>query len=226
MICIPIVAATNEEALLKMERSLHLADSIELRIDSIRDVNLSELIGAKNNTPLLITNRKRDEGGSFEGNEGESVALLKEAVALGAEYVDIELSTGDALIEELLLKIRNHDRQTSLIISHHDFNGTSSEEKLKETFNECLLAGADIVKIVTFANSVEDNLKVLNLIPYAKRKGKEIITFCMGNLGRISRAVAPLLGSYLGFASLEAGDESAPGQMTAHEMKQVLAILK
>lgn len=226
MICIPIVAGTNEEALLKMERSFPLADIIELRIDSIRNVNLSELISAKSNTPLLITNRKKDEGGSFEGSERERIALLKEAVELGAEYVDIELSTEDALIEELLLKIRNHDSQTGLIVSHHDFNGTLSEKRLKEKFNECLRAGADIVKIVTYANSVEDNLKVLNLIPYAKRKGKEIITFCMGNPGRISRAVAPLLGSYLGFASLERGDESAPGQMTAHEMKQVLTILK
>ncbi|MBE9547301.1 MAG: type I 3-dehydroquinate dehydratase [Proteobacteria bacterium] len=226
MICIPIVAGTNEDALLKMERSLPLADIVELRIDSIRNVNLSELISAKSNMPLLITNRKKDEGGSFEGSERGRIALLKEAVELGAEYVDIELSTEDTLIEELLLKIRNYDSQTGLIVSHHDFNGTSSEKKLKETFNECLRAGADIVKIVTFANSVEDNLKVLNLIPYAKRKGKKIITFCMGNPGRISRAVAPLLGSYLGFASLERGDESAPGQMTAHEMKQVLTILK
>ncbi len=226
MICIPIVASTSEEALLKMGKSFPLSDIIELRIDSIRNVNLSELVSAKRNTPLLITNRKRDEGGRFEGSERERVALLKEAVELGVEYVDIELSTEDALIEELLLKIRDHDRRTSLIVSCHDFKETPSEKKLMSISEACLGAGADIIKIVTYANSVEDNLKVLNLIPYAKRNGKEIIAFCMGDLGRISRVFAPILGSYLSFASLERGDASAPGQLTIEEMKQVLRILR
>ncbi|GAI66511.1 unnamed protein product [marine sediment metagenome] len=225
MICIPIVARTNEEALLKMERSFPLSDVIELRIDSIRNVDLSELIAAKRGK-ILITNRKMDEGGRFEGSERERVTLLKEAVKLGAEFVDIELSTENTLIEELLFIIRNHDNKTKLIVSHHDFNRTSSEKELKDRFNECLKAGADIVKLITYANSMEDNLMVLNLIPYAKRKNGEIIAFCMGDLGRISRAMAPLLGSYLSFASLEKGDESAPGQMTAREMKQIFRILR
>ena len=231
MICIPIIAMTNEEALLKMESSFPQADIVELRIDYIRNINLNELVstkraGAYRNMPLLITNRKTDEGGRFEGSERERVALLKEAVELGVEYVDIELSTEEALIEELLQKIHNNDNQAKLIISHHDFNRTSSEKELKDRFNECLKAGADIVKMVTYANSMEDNLRVLDLISYAKRKNEEIIAFCMGDLGRISRVMAPLFGSYLSFASLEKGDESAPGQITINDMKQIFRILR
>ena len=231
MICIPIIAMTNEEVLLKMERSFPQADIVELRIDYIRNINLNELIstkraGAYRNMPLLITNRKIDEGGRFEGSERERVALLKEAVELGVEYVDIELSTEEALIEELLQKIHNNDNQAKLIISHHDFNRTSSEKELKNRFDECLKVGADIVKMVTYANSMEDNLRVLNLISYAKRKNEEIIAFCMGDLGRISRVMAPFLGSYLSFASLEKGDESAPGQITINDMKQIFRILR
>jgi 3-dehydroquinate dehydratase type I len=96
---------------------------------------------------------------------------------------------------------------------------------LKARFNECIEAGAGIVKIVTYARSVEDNLKILNLIPYSRRKKRQIIAFCMGKPGRISRVVAPLLGSYLSFASIERGYESAPGQMTIHEMKEIFRIL-
>jgi 3-dehydroquinate dehydratase type I len=225
MICISITATTNEEALLKIKKSALLADVIELRADYIRDISLGKLIGAKEGK-LLITNRKMDEGGRFEGSESERVALLKEAVRLGVDYVDIELSTKEALIEELLLKIRGNDNRTKLIISHHDFNKTPPERELKKRFYECRGAGADIVKIVTYANSVEDNLRVLNLIPYAIGNNKAIIAFCMGNSGRISRAVAPILGSYISFASLERGDESAPGQITASEMKEILRILR
>jgi 3-dehydroquinate dehydratase type I len=86
-------------------------------------------------------------------------------------------------------------------------------------------AGADIVKIVTFAKKMEDNLKVLGLIPYAQKKGLKIIAFCMGEKGKISRIMAPMLGSYLTYASLDKGEESAPGQMTVEEIKQVLRIL-
>ena len=37
--------------------------------------------------------------------------------------------------------------------------------------------------------------------------------------------MAPLLGSYLSYASLEKGAESAPGQLTIEEMKQIQKIL-
>ncbi|MCK5552587.1 MAG: type I 3-dehydroquinate dehydratase, partial [Deltaproteobacteria bacterium] len=91
--------------------------------------------------------------------------------------------------------------------------------------DECNGAGADIVKIVTYANTMEDNLRVLGLIPHTRRTGGEIIAFCMGELGRISRIMAPLLGSYFSYASLERGAESAPGQLTIEEIKGVFKIL-
>jgi 3-dehydroquinate dehydratase type I len=55
--------------------------------------------------------------------------------------------------------------------------------------------------------------------------GREIIAFCMGEKGGLSRIAAPLLGSYLSYASLEKGAESAPGQFTAAEMKRILKVL-
>ena len=85
--------------------------------------------------------------------------------------------------------------------------------------------GADIVKIVTRARAMEDNLRVLNMIPMARRLGIQIITFCMGPMGRISRIASPLLGGYLAFASLAEGEESAEGQMPLIEMKKILNLV-
>ena len=48
----------------------------------------------------------------------------------------------------------------------------------------------------------------------------------MGAKGRLSRVAAPLLGSCMSYASLEDGAESAPGQLTAREMKTILGILQ
>jgi 3-dehydroquinate dehydratase type I len=89
----------------------------------------------------------------------------------------------------------------------------------------CIRAGADIVKIVTTARSSADNLSVLSLIPYGRSKGKEMIAFCMGEAGIVSRIAAPALGAYLTFASLRRGAESAPGQIAAAPMRRILRLL-
>jgi 3-dehydroquinate dehydratase type I len=224
MICIPIIANTQDAALMQMERSFPLADILELRIDRIEDVNLEKLMSKKQGK-ILVTNRRKDEGGGFPGTERDRVELLKEAVALGADYVDIELRTEEALIKELAARIGNHHGRTKWIISHHDLIGTPSERVLRMKLNETTGTGADITKIVTYAKRMEDNLRVLGLIPYARRKELEIIAFCMGEMGRMSRVMAPLLGSYLGYASLERGAESAPGQLTIEEMKLIFEVL-
>ncbi len=225
MICVPVVAATNEEAVKQMDKCFPLADVVELRVDFIRNVNLIKLLSAKKGK-VLVTARKKDEGGNFEGDEKERFSLLSEAVTLGADFVDIELSTDETFTKKLLEDIKKYGDQTKLIVSHHDFNGTPSESKLQNIFNECAGRGAHVVKIATFANSAEDNLKILELITHAKRMNQKIIALCMGEEGKISRIMAPYLGSYLSFASLERGAESAPGQLTIEEMREIFRILK
>jgi 3-dehydroquinate dehydratase type I len=150
---------------------------------------------------------------------------LQAAVALGADYVDIEARTEQRLIRELVAQIERHHHRTKWICSSHDFSGTPPEAQLRKRFNACSRTGADIVKIVTHAHEMEDNLRLLGLIPYARNKGQAIIALCMGEIGRISRVMAPLVGSYWSYASLEKGAESAPGQLTIEEMQLISKIL-
>jgi 3-dehydroquinate dehydratase type I len=226
MICIPIVATTTEAALAQMEKGAPLADVLELRLDQIRDVDLKKLMNSKRTGKrILVTNRHKDEGGGFSGSERERVVLLKDAVALGADYVDIEARTEKHLIGDLVAQIEKHHNRTKWIISSHDFSGTPSDKALRKRFDACSRMGGDIVKIVTHAHAVEDNLRVLGLIPYARNKGRAIIALCMGGQGKISRVMAPLLGASWSYASLEKGAESAPGQLTAEEMLLIHGLL-
>jgi 3-dehydroquinate dehydratase type I len=209
-----------------MEQASPLADCLELRIDQIRDCNLELLMRRRRpGSRLLVTNRRKAEGGGFGGSERERIALLKEAVALGADLVDIEASTARPLLGELKQQIKKHGNRTQWICSSHDLERTPSEGVLQKRFNACSRVGADFVKICTYAREAADNLRVLGLIPYARKRGKGIIAFCMGEEGRISRVLALLLGSYLSFASLDKGAASAPGQLTIGEMRQILEIL-
>ncbi len=220
-ICIPIMAENVESALRKMKRAFPVADILELRIDRIGDVNLKRLLERKKEN-ILVTNRRKEEGGGFAGKEMERVALLREAASLGTGYVDIEAGTDVALIHELKEAIRKSGQGTRLIVSHHDLRRTPGTRSLRKKLDECAAAGADIVKIVTSARAMEDNLRVLSLISAGRKKGVVVIAFCMGEMGRVSRVMAPLFGSFLTFASLDKGEESAPGQFTAEEMRKIL----
>ena len=130
-ICVSITARTTREALVKMEEGFAQADILELRIDGIQRVNLKKLVG-HNKGEIVITNRVKEEGGDFAGEEKERVALLLEAVALGADYVDVELRTAPVLIARLKKKIEACRGQTKLILSYHNFERTPSLEGIKK----------------------------------------------------------------------------------------------
>jgi 3-dehydroquinate dehydratase type I len=84
----------------------------------------------------------------------------------------------------------------------------------------------DIVKIVTFARSWEDNLNILSLISHARKRKQEIVTFCMGEKGKMSRIFSPIIGAAWTYASITRGKASAPGQLTVEEMREVWGRLK
>ena len=228
-ICIPIIAATEEEALRKMSGSLpgdpFLEILFELRADRMREIRLERILRERKKK-IVVTNRRREEGGNFQGTEKERIACLLKAVDLGADFVDLEASTDPGLLAELKSAIAARDFKTRLIVSAHDFAKTPAKETLRQKLKECAALSPDIVKIVTRAKTEEDSLKVLGLIPIARRKRQEIISFCLGEKGRVSRVMSLFLGAYLGFASLNRGEASAPGQLSLAEMMAALSILK
>lgn len=223
MICIPIVAQGTGAAIELMERAAPLADLFEFRIDRIPDLDLERLLAARR-IPAIVTNRRREEGGGFLGTEEERVALLVAAARLGADYVDIETETAPALKEELRREcLRSGTRRIS---SWHDFSGTPPGALLKRKLTELMADGAEIAKIVTLAGDAADSFRIMELIPQARENGQAITAFCMGETGRISRIIAPMLGSAISYAPLEPEGASAPGQLTAARMRAILHALR
>jgi len=215
-ICIPIVESTFGRALRAVEEANKIADLIELRVDYLKNPELEPLlkIGEK---PFIVTNRRKEEGGKFRGDEKERLEILQRAVDLGATYVDVEMSTARRLLHNLT---KNREK-TRVILSFHDFGGTPSPGALRALCGRMMRHGADVLKIVTFARTFEDNLRVLSLVPYARERVWEIVAFCMGEKGKMSRIFAPLMGAAWMYASLDRKRTSAPGQLTALELKEI-----
>jgi 3-dehydroquinate dehydratase type I len=222
VICIPITGETTAAAITLVERAAPLADLIELRIDVMHELDLARLLKDRPR-PVIVTNRRREEGGAFTGTEEERVALLAAAARLGANYIDCEIATLPALKEELRRICAQSG--TKRIASWHDFSGTPAAAVLEAKLAEGIAEGAAIVKLVTRAATDTDGLRLLSLIPAAREKGQAIVAFCMGDQGRISRVMAPFLGSLISYAPLEPEGASAPGQLTAGQMREILRLL-
>jgi 3-dehydroquinate dehydratase/shikimate dehydrogenase len=215
MLCVPITATTTEEFLMDMKAASELADIIELRLDYINNIKVPDietLIKAKAR-PVIATCRPKREGGRFTGSEDKRVALLERATDSGAEYVDIEHDVERSLINKFRKKAG-----TKIIVSYHNFSETPADAELKEIHQKLAGTGADVVKIVAFARNITDNLRIFSFLEGVRTP---TIAFCMGELGQISRILAPKYGSFLSFASLEKGKESAPGQLSAKELLNV-----
>jgi shikimate dehydrogenase/3-dehydroquinate dehydratase type I len=240
MICIPVTAQSRQGALRDIEHSCLTAEAIELRMDLIAGVSLEELIGAVRRTSasvrVIVTCRKKEEAspaGFFAGRcidagdePDKKMAILKEAVELGADYIDVELAEGASVITQLKAHCELRGGRTKMIVSYHNVRKTPALAVLKKIFRRCREFQPAVVKIVTFAGKTEDNLQTLSLIPYAHKYAQDIIALCMGDAGRISRAIAPQLGNFLSFATLSPGLTSAPGQLTVGEMKQIDKLLQ
>ncbi|MGA1874337.1 MAG: shikimate dehydrogenase [bacterium] len=219
MICIPITSCTTEAALEGIRQAEETADILELRIDYLVDPDLSRILKTRR-LPVIVTNRRAGEGGKYEGSEVERLSILEEAVSLGAEHIDLEWSCGAETIYRFKELIRG--TKTRLICSWHDFRGTPQD--LTELYLSMRSMGVDIVKIVTMANAIHDNVKIFDLVYRAWEDKQDIIALCMGAYGEISRILTPLLGSYLTFGSLQEGKESAPGQIEARILRDIYRI--
>lgn len=205
LICIPITAATNEAAIEDMAAASEYADVLELRLDYIPNPDINKLLKHRRK-PVIVTNRPKREGGRFSGNEDSRLQLLKNAIELGADYIDIEHDS-----VQYILNLIHHG--CKVIVSYHNFLETPLN--LDEIYKGLCRTGAHIAKLAVFANDIADNVRIFQLL---KSASLPTIALCMGESGLISRILAQKFGSYMTFASLEKGKESAPGQITIYEL--------
>jgi 3-dehydroquinate dehydratase type I len=220
-LCISILPATIPEALRLIEKAEDSeADFIEVRIDQLGNSRELSDVAAHGKTPKIVTYRLPSRQGKFSGTSTEQNDILLNAAKSGFEYIDVDLSNPNlkGIIEELgSLGVKS-------IVSFHDFTRPLTLSEMNKVLEREISSGAGVCKIVTTAKRVEDNLVMLNFASAASGKTK-LVCFCMGELGKISRLLAPVFGSFFTFASLERGSETAAGQMTVQEMKAAYELL-
>jgi len=109
-----------------------------------------------------------------------------------------------------------------VILSRHFTGGTPGAACLRDLLHRMMAEDAGTIKIVTTARGPEDVQRVLGLLKQAKSLGCRLTAFCMGPAGTASRIQSLRMGSALGFASLEYGEETAGGQIPVEVMRRHL----
>jgi 3-dehydroquinate dehydratase-1 len=196
------------------------ADLVELRLDGLREqAGWEKLLHEKVKVPIILTNRAKREGGRFEGGEEERVKVLLDGIDRGVDCVDVELSTEKKFLIKVVQDARR--RGVSVLISHHDFSGTPKVDALVAVAKRMVVAGCDIAKVVTFAETPSDALAALDfLVEVQDEVSVPVIAFAMGDAGMFTRISAPLFGSPIVYAG--AGEATAPGQFDVATTKRLL----
>ncbi|KAH9838078.1 aromatic amino acid family biosynthesis-like protein [Rhodofomes roseus] len=214
-------------------------DAIELRVDLLRTSKdfdkpgpyipsvayITDQIAALRQVtslPIVLTARTFSQGGQFPDNaEKEAFGLFQSAVRLGVEYIDVEISWSERLIQDLASR-KGHSK---IIASWHDWSGNMRwDSKAVEAKYRIAAASGDIVKIVGKANALEDNFALQD---FARRMAtapgaKPLIGINMGIEGQLSRILNKTL-SPVSHPLLPT--KAAPGQLSFAQIQTALHLI-
>ena len=227
-ICVPVTAADASELLEAVKRlSAPEIDLIEFRADYYRDncVNALRLLrAAAGGRPVLFTIRTKEEGGLADLTDEAYRRQILEA-APEADLVDVEYARFEKMEDGGVFLSRLKESGVKVIGSAHDFQTTPPAEEITAKLCAMQEAGFDISKIAVMAQDRADVAELIfasleMLDTYADRP---FITMSMGSLGKITRAAGSFTGSCITFGM--AGTGSAPGQIPAPQLRQMLKIL-
>ena len=218
--CVSIAESSPNKIKIKLKAALKKSDYTEIRLDFLKmeQVPSALEIIKKDLNRIVCTLRPKTEGGKFSGTEKERISIIKLIAEYSPFLLDIEYNTLKKN-KELLKYLKT--TKTKLLVSWHDFKKTPKSAELKNQINQMSKFSSN-VKIVSTAKSTEDATRMLEL--YSKKGKNNLISFAMGDAGRISRILCLYLGSPYTYVSL--GKAIAPGQFSVDEVNKIINLKK
>jgi 3-dehydroquinate dehydratase/shikimate dehydrogenase len=172
----------------------------------------------KNNRPAILTIRSPEEGGRALLDYNERRRFWLSCPRLPEQtYVDLEL---DLVRDFTADKQRLPFDWSRVICSHH---GPRSEN-VDLIYERMTASHASVFKLAIETKDATDSIPIFRLLERAQRERRELIAIAMGEAGAMTRILGPSRGSFLTYASLDENSGTAPGQITAKDLREVYRI--
>jgi len=221
-VCVAVTASDPVEMVEKAEALVRDNTFLEFRLDyltrpALALARIKQFTEYHPHVSTIATCRRVANGGKFRGSLASQLDILTKAAAAGCQLLDLELQSAAHCKRAQLERLRT---RAALILSYHDFRGT---KKLEETLEKMVALPADFYKIVTTATTLHDNVVMMKFLEKNSDR-HSLIGLCMGEQGFISRVLGVRAGSAFTFAAVSEDEKTAPGQVTAQELRTTYRI--
>ncbi len=221
-VCVAIMASDGNQLVERAETLARSNTFLEFRLDYISRpaavvAKVREFTERHPHVAVIATCRRAAAGGKFQGSIAAQLEILAKAAAAGCQLIDLELQTAVRLKPAQLEKLRS---KAALVLSFHDFRAT---QKLDETLQKMVAYPADFYKLVGSARSLSDNVVMMKFLE-RHRDDRAMVGICMGEQGIISRVLGVRAGSRFTFGAFSSDQKTAPGQITAQELRSTYRI--
>jgi len=222
LICAPVTERGAADFLAALDDADRVADAVELRLDYLGAEDLPEVLDrlrarlGRLSKPLIFTFRPREQGGQRDLDICDRLSFWRELppdLIRALAYADFELD-----LVESLAGAAPPVPWAKVICSWHDFGGTPDD--LPARAERMAQLPAAVVKVATRARRLGDCLRVFEAIDRVSR-AKPVIALGMELPGLPTRVLAPARGALLTFGALRPGAESAAGQPTVGELREL-----
>lgn len=207
MICISVTPSSRTLAPADLLNASRKCDLIELCLDHfIKTPDVADLMKLCDK-PLLISCRRRKDGGKWSGSEEERMALLRSAIVAGPAYVELELDIAE--------KIPRFG-QTKRVVSYTSLNRPLGN--IDDIFEQCYKAKADVVKVTWPTEDLDAAWPLLAAV--TKSRELPVVGQGIGKSGLTFSLLGRKYGSPWIYAALERGMESYDCQPTVWQLEE------
>jgi 3-dehydroquinate dehydratase/shikimate dehydrogenase len=226
-ICVPVCVRRASELAGAVSRATEVGDMIELRLDCLSELELEVVIRELHtllpaNSAAILTMRSAEQGGHGPNDHERRNGFWSSLRNLPADCrMDLECDLVESFAHPRSQGLPPVDWQ-QVICSHHDFVGMPGT--LEQIYQRMTATPARIVKIAVQADDAIDCLPIFQLLERAQRNGREMIAIAMGQAGIMTRILGPSRGAFLTYGALDDKSATAPGQLTARDLREVYRI--
>lgn len=207
MICISVTPSSRTLAPADLLNASRKADLIELCLDNFLKVpDVGDLLKVVDK-PILVSCRRKKDGGHFEGTEAERMTLLRNTIVAGPAFVELELDIAEAV---------PRFGDTKRVISFTSLN--RAPDNVDEIFEKCYRAKADVVKFTWPTDDLDQAWPLLAAV--AKARELPVVGQGIGKSGLTFSLLGRKYNSPWIYAALEKGMEAYENQPSVWTLEE------